>query len=212
MDACSHSERRRSGMALAWSAGLIVLLLLFGWVLASMGMSATRSVGQLSTAQAYHDLCSSALAEAVLVVRAAAEPGGSLGGMPLREALGPEYPFDRDANGNATPLKPIPVPLTIALAKRLHGERVTVEAVQLTSGERMSPGESDPLVGAIELIAIVRGSLGGRSGGREVRHRYPFLMPCAVRTRSSPTAEYSSVAFGQPRLYTQRIAVLGRAL
>lgn len=210
MGACSRSSRR--GMALAWSAGLAVLLLLFGWVLSSMGLSATRSVAQASSAQAYRDLCASALAEAVLVVRAAAGPGGSLAGLPLHEALGAQYPFDRDAAGNATPPKPIPVPLTQALARTLHGDRVVIESVRLASGERMSPGEADPLVGAIELVATVRGTLGGRSGGRELRHRYPFLVPCAVRTRAAPTAEYSSVAFGEPRLYTQRIAALERSL
>lgn len=199
--ASSCADRR--GIATAWVAGLALFLFAVAAGLYFLSGSTQKLVARATAGGAPMDLCLSALAEAHARLRDSVMEHKPLLGLDLDRALGPEFPFDFDDQGAPVAVPAIDVPETVRLAREIAAG-LKVEAVRFASGTRTPPGAADPLVGTVELVARVTGTMYGLPVGREVAHRYPFTVPCQVLNMGSAGADYRSHSWGRPLLLMSR--------
>ena len=172
---------------MALAAGSLCLLMLFGGTLGFVSSGASRAVVRQVGDHACHDACLSALAEALVAVSEGLRSGEKVGGVGLREALRREFPF-REVT--------VDTPAARALAKRLHPE-LTLGQVVLRAVSRSAPGQEDPLVGTVELVARAQGRVAGVSCGLEVAQVLPFRVRCASYASHGKRGTYLRFHWGE---------------
>lgn len=191
-----HKNCARSAFAVAIAAGSLCLLALMGGTLGFISSGASRAVVRTLGDHACHDLCLSALAEALVTVADGARADQTVGGVALREALRREFPF-REVT--------IPTPAALALGKRVHPD-LTLGQVTLRPVGRSAPGQEDPLVGTVELVVKVSGRIAGVACGLQVGQRFPFRVRCVQYAQHGRRGTYLRFHWGEAFLAASPVA------
>ncbi|MBI4863262.1 MAG: hypothetical protein HY815_23805 [Candidatus Riflebacteria bacterium] len=192
----------RSGFALGWVGGLLLLLALVAFSLWFVTNTTQANLTRAVVGQVYMDLAISALSETVVAFREAVVKDEVFHGVNFNEALAKEFPFD--------PFKIEPT-ATTRLARRLY-PGVTVSPVTVRPVGRSPPGEENPLLGSLEMVVTASGRLGGFKTGREVTYRFVFATPCSVAQLPSDEGTYMRIHWGRPVLYTKPVSTLVKRL
>lgn len=176
-----HKSCARRGFAVALAAGSLCMLMILGGSLGFISSGASRAVVRNAGDHACHDVCLSALAEALVTISA------DLREPKLREALRREFPF---------PPVSLETPAARALAKRLH-PGLTLGQVTFKPLARSAPGQEDPLVGTVELSVSARGRVNGVWTSLAVSQVFPFRVRCAAFSQHGKRGSYLRFHWGE---------------
>jgi hypothetical protein len=190
------APRARGGFVLGWVGGVLVLLALIAFSLWYVTTTVQANVARAAVGQVYLDLCISALSEAAASLNDSVLEDKPYLGLKVREALGRDFPFDE---------KTFEPKRTIEMAAKLYPD-VKVGSVAIRPVDRTSPGDEDPLLGAMEMKVKCEGRLGGIATGREITHRFVFSVPCSTNMLAGDQATYMRIHWGRPILYTKPVA------
>lgn len=173
-------------MALGWVTLVVGMLSVGAVALWFVTGSTQKNIARATVAHAYLDVASSALSEIVAQIRTSCIKKQPYDGRDFGPLLSTAYP---PAPASFEPK------LTREAFKKLYPD-LTISAVSFECLDRSIPGQTDPVVGMLELKVKVEGRVAGWTMGREVTQRVVFQVPCATWRTAGPGGNFKTPQWG----------------